>query len=324
MVLPLPIGQTHGIFGTVFATCEKEIDILLLINYNERKRLFLFVWMEKQMRTEYRMRDMVFYDDDGNEIPVEELPWSSYAKEPDPCDDSQDWVYQDDGDSTKDSLDTPVLAEKSKSFPEDTRSAAERRRRVAQSVREEALRRLELSARTAAEFQSVVSWYDREEQSRMRRERRYESLRGDTPVEYLASDEDGIVPNSMSCPTFRQICRGEFDDLLCNCLFRMHDLTDRDYLRQIVMNLKQDHKEILHFLGIRLYSAHQLALLREQTERNIRKVRGTVQRKIHKKLFAALTKLSEENAELTHQEQAFLKAYTLTQRRRSAHDGKPV
>ena len=116
LVLPLPIGQTHGIFGTVFATCEKEIDILLLINYNERKRLFLFVWIEKQMRTEYRMRDMVFYDDDGNEIPVEELPWSSYAKEPDPCDDSQDWVYQDDGDSTGDSLDTPVLAEKSKSF----------------------------------------------------------------------------------------------------------------------------------------------------------------------------------------------------------------
>ena len=51
------------------------------------------------MRTEYRMRDMVFYDDDGNEIPDEELPWSSDAKEPDPCDDSQDWVYQDDGDA---------------------------------------------------------------------------------------------------------------------------------------------------------------------------------------------------------------------------------
>ena len=29
------------------------------------------------MRTEYRMRDMVFYDDDGNEIPDEELPWHS-------------------------------------------------------------------------------------------------------------------------------------------------------------------------------------------------------------------------------------------------------
>ena len=276
------------------------------------------------MRTEYRMRDMVFYDDDGNEIPDEELPWSSNAKEIDPCDDSQDWVYQDDGDSTDDSLDPPLRIEKIKGFPEDTRSAAERRKRVAQSVREEALRRLELSARTAAEFQSVVSWYDREEQSRMRRERRYESLRGDTPVEYLAPDEGDIVPHSMSCPTFRQLCRGEFDDLLCNCLFRMHDLTERDHLRQIVMNLKQDHKEILYFLGVRLYSPQQLALLREQTERNIRKVRGTVQRKIHKKLFAALTELAKENGELTHQEQAFLKEYEFTKRRREVHDGKPV
>ena len=276
------------------------------------------------MRTEYRMRDMVFYDDDGNEIPDEELPWSSNAKEIDPCDDSQDWVYQDDGDGTEDVSDVPLQTEKVLIAPEDTRSAADRRKRVAQSVREEALRRLELSARTAAEFQSVVNWYDREEQSRMRRERRYESLRGNTLIEYLAPDDGGIVPHSMSCPTFRQICRGEFDDLLCNCLFRMHDLTDRDHLRQIVMNLKQDHKEILFFLGIRLYSTQQLALLREQTERNIRKVRGTVQRKIHKKLFAALTELAKENGELTHQEQAFLKEHRFTQRRWAAHDGKSV
>ncbi len=276
------------------------------------------------MRTEYRMRDMVFYDADGNEISDEELPWSSNTEESDPCDDSQDWVYQDDGDSAEDSPDVSWCAGKAPIIPQDTCSAAERRKRVAQSVHEEALRRLELSARTAAEFQSVVSWYDREEQSRMRRERRYESLRGDTPVEYLAPAEGSIVPHSMSCPTFRQICRGEFDDLLCNCLFRMHDLTDRDHLRQIVMNLKQDHKEILFFLGIRLYSPHQLALLREQTERNIRKVRGTVQRKIHRKLFAALTELSEANAELTHQEQAFLKEYKPTQRRCAGHDDKPV
>ena len=276
------------------------------------------------MRTEYRMRDMVFYDDDGNEIPDEELPWSSNAKEIDPCDDSQDWVYQDDGDGTEDVSDVPLQTEKVLIAPEDTRSAAERRKRVAQSVREEALRRLELSARTAAEFQSVVNWYDREEQSRMRRERRYESLRGNTLIEYLAPDDGGIVPHSMSCPTFRQICRGEFDDLLCNCLFRMHDLTDRDHLRQIVMNLKQDHKEILYFLGVRLHSSQQLALLRGQTERNIRKVRGTVQRKIHKKLFAALTELAKENGELTHQEQAFLKEYKPTQRRCVGHDGKSV
>ena len=161
-------------------------------------------------------------------------------------------------------------------------------------------------------------------QSRIRKERRYESLRGDTPVEYLAPADGDIVPHSMSCPTFRQICRGEFDDLLCNCLFRMHDLTDREHLREIILGLKLDYKEIIFFLGIRLYSTKLLADLRGQTERNIRKVRETVQRKIHKKLFAALTELAKENRKLTHQEQAFLKEYSFTQRRRAAHGGKPV
>ena len=135
---------------------------------------------------------------------------------------------------------------------------------------------------------------------------------------------DDIVPHSMSCPTFRQICRGEFDDLLCNCLFRMHDLTDRAHLRKIILGLKLDHKEIIYFLGIRLYPTKLLADLRGQTERNIRKVRGTMQKKIHKQLYAALTELSEASAELTHQEQAFLKEYSFTQRRRATHDSKSV
>lgn len=104
----------------------------------------------------------------------------------------------------------------------------------------------------------------------------------------------------------------------------MHDLTDRAHLRQIVMDLKQDHREILYFWGIRLYSPQQLALLRGQTERNILKVRGTLRRKIYKKLFAVLTELEKEREMLTRQEQAFLKEYKFTQRRCAVHDSKPV
>lgn len=142
------------------------------------------------------------------------------------------------------------------------RSFAEPRRRIAQSVREEAMRRLELSARTTAEFQTLVHWYDREEQSRMRRERRYENLRGDAPLEYGALTEGDILPISTSQPLFRQICRGEFDDYLANCLFETHDLTDRAHIRKIVKNLKLDHKEIVYFLGVWLYSTQKLADLR--------------------------------------------------------------
>ena len=263
------------------------------------------------------MLTMPLYDEDGNEIPEEELPWNNMPDEPRSVDDSEDW-------STDEEVEEPLPPSKSdkrRRNKVNDRSAIERRKRIAQSVREEALRRLELSARTVSEFQVLVDCYDREEESRMRRERRYETLRGDVPLESGALPGGHILPHSMSQPTFRQICRGEFDDYLNTCLFAMHDLTDRMHLREIVMNLKLDHKEILFFLGIRLYPTQKLAELRGQTERNIRKVRDTVQRRIHKKLYAALTNM--KSSELIHLEQDFLRDYTPPKRRRSSDD-QPV
>ena len=258
------------------------------------------------------MLTMPLYDEDGNEIPDEELPWNSVPVEADPADDSGEWAADDE---TEESPPLSVPGEHRRNA-DDARSAAERRKRIAQSVREEALRRLELSARTVSEFQVLVDCYDREEQSRMRRERRYEALRGNVPLESGAVPEGHLFPRSLSQPNFRQICRGEFDDYLCSCLFAMHDLTDRAHLREIVMNLKLDHKEILFFLGIRLYPTQKLAALRGQTERNIRKVRDTVRKRIHRKLFASLTELQKTGDELIHLEQDFLRTYTPPKRRR--------
>ena len=252
------------------------------------------------------IRSVPLYDDDGNEIPEDELPWNAASDEVDPNDASDDWQY-DDADVEDDAL--VQNPEKTKATIADDRPASERRKRVAQSVREEALRRLELSARTKSDYQAVVSWYDREEQSRMRKERRYESLRGDTPLEYDALPDGDVLPGSMSQPTFKQICRGEFDDFLANCLFEMHDLTDKDHLREIVMNLKLDHKEIVYFLGIRLYPTKKLAALRGQSERNIRKVRDTVRRRIHRQLYEALSKQLLRRYAPTHQEQSFMEKY---------------
>ena len=265
------------------------------------------------------MLAMPLYDEDGNEIPEEELPWNNMPDELSSEDDTEDWSADEE---SEESL-PPSKPDKRRRNPDKARSSAELRKRIAQSVREEALRRLELSARTMSEFQELVDWYDREEESRMRRERRYETLRGDVPLESGALPGGHILPHSMSQPTFRQICRGEFDDYLNTCLFAMHDLTERAHLREIVMNLKLDHKELLFFLGIRLYSTQKLAELRGQTERNIRKVRDTVQRRIHRKLHAVLIALQESGDELIHLEQDFLRDYAPPKRRHSSNE-EPV
>ncbi len=65
----------------------------------------------------------------------------------------------------------------------------------------------------------------------MHRECRYENLWGVAPLEYDVLSDGDILPISLSQPTFRQICRGEFDDYLANCLFEMHDLTDMSHIR---------------------------------------------------------------------------------------------
>lgn len=267
--------------------------------------------VDKEKVSENAMLSMFLYDEDGNELPEEELPWNYIVEEISDSDDSEDWSFDEEESSS------PYKHSRNM---DDARFAAERRKRIAQSIREEALRRLELSARTVSEFQVLVDCYDREEQSRMRRERRYEALRGNVPLESGAVPEGHLFPRSLSQPNFRQICRGEFDDYLCSCLFVMHDLTDRAHLREIVMNLKLDHKEILFFLGIRLYPTKKLAALRGQTERNIRKVRDTVRKRIHRKLFASLMELQKNSEELIHLEQDFLRTYSPLKRRPSFND----
>ena len=129
------------------------------------------------------MLTMPLYDEDGNEIPEEELPWNNMPDELSSDDDTEDWSADEE---SEESL-PPSKPDKRRRNPDKARSSAELRKRIAQIVREEALRRLELSARTMSEFQELVDWYDREEESRMRRERRYETLRGDVPLERVRS-----------------------------------------------------------------------------------------------------------------------------------------
>ena len=114
------------------------------------------------------MLAMSLYDEEGNEIPEEELPWNNIPDESIVDDDSTDWSVDDEPEESLPSS----KPDKRRRNADKVRSSAELRKRIAQSVREEALRRLELSARTISEFQELVDWYDREEDSRMRRERR--------------------------------------------------------------------------------------------------------------------------------------------------------
>ena len=59
----------------------------------------------------------------------------------------------------------------------------------------------------------------------------------------------------------------------------------------------------------RLYSTTHLAQLRGQSDRNIRKVRNTIRKKLQKRLYAHLCQMQDEGKSLTLREQQFMEEY---------------
>ena len=161
-------------------------------------------------------------------------------------------------------------------------------KRLKRELRAEALRRLEDAARTAEDFAVVVEEWNKLDRNRERRERDHENLRGNVPLEYQAVPEPKIIPRWLNNPAVRQLCSGNFMDVLFDCPYEMHQLTANAFLSDMIEELSEEHKEILYFLSIRLYSTTQLAQLRGQSARNIRKVRNTIRKKLQKSLYAHL------------------------------------
>ena len=70
--------------------------------------------------------------------------------------------------------------------------------------------------------------------------------------------------------------------------------------------LNEEHKELLFLCAVRLFSSTRIAKIRKQSDRNIRKVRNTMLKKIRKKLLAALTEKTKKQQPMTLLEKDFL------------------
>ena len=120
-------------------------------------------------------------------------------------------------------------------------------KRLKREIRAEAVRRLEEAARTEADFSVVIGEWDKLDRNRERRERDYENLRGDLPLDYQTVSEPELIPRWMNHPTYRQIMAGNFLDILFDCPYEMHKLTADPFISRMIQNLSDDHKEVCTF-----------------------------------------------------------------------------
>ena len=200
----------------------------------------------------------------------------------------------------------PLEAEEDIPEDDDSPEAPISLNTLRQQMDEIAVERLGLAARTETDFSVVIGEMDRLDRNRERRERYHENLRGDVPLEYKKANYGLVFPEWLNTPEQQLLNKGSFLDLIFDCPYEMHQLTADPFLSKIVEHLKEEHKEVLYFLSLRLYSTVKVAAIRGQSDRNIRKLRDTYTRKLQHQLYEHLL----QKKSLTLRERDFLSLYS--------------
>ncbi|MEY8282031.1 hypothetical protein AAK917_12335 [Oscillospiraceae bacterium 52-8] len=193
-------------------------------------------------------------------------------------------------------------------FEDDAGDEEPERKKLKRELRAEALARLEDAARTQRDFENVIAWWDKLDANRERRERYHELSRSgdDVPLDYGASANELFFPDTLNDVLEKQIRKDDFIDAIFYCPYDIHELVTEEYLSEILLELKEDHKELLFLWAVRLFSSTRIAAIRQQSDRNIRKVRNTMMKKIRKELLSALTDKAEKQLPMALVEKAFL------------------
>jgi len=179
------------------------------------------------------------------------------------------------------------------------------KKRLKHELAREALARLEESARSEGEFEEVVRIWDKLEQNEIRRVSNHEVGRGDIPLEWGVAEDGQFFPAPSAL--FRQIQMGDFIETIFYCPYEIHELVEDTDISELLRQMKEDHKEILFYAAVRRYSAAQIAAIRGQTDRNIRKVRDTLLKGLRRKLRKRLVERENQGLPLTTTQRAFLR-----------------
>ena len=178
-------------------------------------------------------------------------------------------------------------------------------KKLKRDLQREALARLENAARTADDFKNVIVWWNRLDSNRERRERYHEIRRSglDIPLDYGAALDGEVIPYDV---LIKQIRKGDYIDVIFHCPFELNELVTDGDLSKILYKLSDDHKEIIFNTIVRNMSTKALSEIREQSDRNIRKVRATALKKIHNALLKVLLNRKEKGYPLTMEEKQLI------------------
>ena len=171
-----------------------------------------------------------------------------------------------------------------------------------------ALKRLEDSARTENDFRDIIDWWDRLDSNRERKERYHEVGRNESrvPLEWGMSEEYTIFPVPAGQAFWKEMMKGNFLDMIFDCPLDIQENIEDVELSNILNGLKDEQKEVLYYLAIRLYSTSFVGRLFGQTDRNIRKKRTVILKKIWKEYSRVLGYRIQNSGSVTLRERKYM------------------
>ena len=100
-----------------------------------------------------------------------------------------------------------------------------------------------------------------------------------------------------------------FLDIIFSCPYELHELTANRFLSKLFFTLSDEQKEVLYYLFVKQYRTTRLAAIRGQSDRNIRKLRMTIQKKLQRRMYEHLSEKLENDHGLTLREREFVEEY---------------
>ena len=168
---------------------------------------------------------------------------------------------------------------------------------------------------TEEEFALVIREMDRLDRNRERRERYHEIGREDIDQEVQCARDHYICPEWMGAPMARLLRSGQFLDYFYDCPYEMHKLVADSAISDMVDGLKENQKEVLFYLALRLYSTAQVAEMTDKTDRNVRKIRDTYTKKLQRQLYGVLSAKQKNGQSLSLREQEFIEKYAASRKK---------
>jgi len=181
-------------------------------------------------------------------------------------------------------------------------------KKLKRDIRREMLRRLEQSARTVTDFKRLNGWYDYLEENERSRVRKHEILRNgdDFPLEYGEDEDSSFTAGCLSNVIARQMRKGDLLDYFYCKPDTIDQLVTTDYMIHFMRGIKKEEQELFYYKVLEGLSNKEIAEMRDQTDRGIRKAWTELQFYLRQLTMGVLIFRSDKDFSFTGDEQNYL------------------